>query len=67
MTFKNYITQIVVPSSGILWGMLGYAAQVSLIYMQPYLMPAIASHAAITMGFPLCKCHWYRKIGLVER
>ena len=55
--FNNYL---VVPSSGI-WGLLGYTTKVSLISTQPYIIPALASYGAITLGGPLWILHRYRK------
>eukprot|EP00977_Amphora_coffeiformis_P006246 scaffold1341_cov178-Amphora_coffeaeformis.AAC.23 len=55
-------TQVSVPAAG-LWGWMGYTTQVSLFSTQPWLLPALATYGAVTVGGPaiwlaLARRHW---------
>jgi hypothetical protein len=54
--------QVSVPSAG-LWGWLGYTTQVSLMSTQPWILPALATYGAVTVGGPalwlaVAQKHW---------
>ena len=55
-------TQVSVPAAG-LWGWMGYTTQASLLTTQPWLLPALATYGAVTVGGPaiwlaLARRHW---------
>ena len=54
--------QVSVPAAG-LWGWMGYTTQASLLSTQPWLLPALATYGAVTVGGPaiwlvLARRHW---------
>lgn len=49
-------TQVAVPAAG-LWGWFGYTTQVSLLTVQPALLPAIAAYGAVTVALPAAWWH----------
>ena len=53
-------SQVTVPAAG-LWGWLGYTTKVSLLSVQPMLIPALAGYGIVTVGAPAIIWHKARK------